>query len=169
MMTTLLRRLAFLAPFFCFLGGALQAQRDRIAAQVDRGKTVVLQGNRHPQATLGNDRGAVESNFRTAGMTLLLKQPAAQQTEIQQLLARQQDPSSPDYHKWLTPEQYADRFGTTPNDMAKLSAWLEEEGFTVDTVARSRNWIQFSGTAEQVRNSFRTEIHRYNVNGRIHY
>jgi uncharacterized protein (TIGR03437 family) len=168
-MTTLFRRLAVFAPFLCFFGGALHAQRDRIAAQVDRGKTVVLRGNHHPKATLENDRGPVEASFRTTGMTLMLKQSPAQQAEIQQLLSRQQDPTSPDYHKWLTPEQYADRFGSSPSDTAKLSAWLAAEGFTVDTVGRGRNWIQFSGTAEHVRNSFHTEIHRYSVNGEMHY
>ena len=35
----------------------------------------------------------------------------AQQAALDRLLADQQTPSSPNYHKWLTPEQYADRFG----------------------------------------------------------
>src|SRR5260370_6619669 len=168
-MTNTFRRLALIAPVLCLCAGAQAVQRDRIAAEADRAKTVVLKGNRHPRATPANDQGPVEPSFRAAGMVLLLKQSPEQQDGIRQLLARQQDPSSPDFHKWLTPEEYADRFGASQNDAAKLTAWLESEGFAVDAVARGRNWIQFSGTAEQVRNSLRTEIHLYNVNGKMHY
>jgi hypothetical protein len=145
-MTITFRRLALIAPVLCLFAGALQAQRDRITTQADRSRMVVLQGHRHPRATPANDQGPVEPSFRTVGMTLLLKQSPEQQAEVQQLLARQQDPSSPDYHKWLTPEEYADRFGASQSDAAKLTSWLESEGFTVDAVARGRNWIQFSGT-----------------------
>src|SRR5258708_1749874 len=109
-MTNTFRRLALIAPLLCFFAGALQAQRDRIAAKADRSKTMVLRGNRPPRATPANDQGPVEASFKTAGMALLLKQSAEQQDGIRQLLARQQDPSSPDYHKWLTPEEYGDRF-----------------------------------------------------------
>ena len=114
------------------------------------------------------DQGAVDPSFHAQGMTLLLKQSAAQQTALQQLLAEQQDPGSPNYHKWLTPQQYADRFGISQTDVDKINAWLQSEGFTIDDVANGRNWVGFSGTAGQVRNSFRTELHRYNVNGEMH-
>ena len=36
-------------------------------------------------------------------------------------------------------------------------------------LARGRNWISFTGTAAQVNSAFGTEIHRYNVNGELHY
>src|SRR5689334_16129341 len=104
-MITVFRRLPSITAVLCLFAGALQAQRDRIATQPDRSKTVVLRGNRHPSALPSNDQGAVEPSFRAAGMMLLLKQSTEQQAGIQQLLARQQDPSSPDYHKWLTPEE----------------------------------------------------------------
>jgi subtilase family serine protease len=36
-------------------------------------------------------------------------------------------------------------------------------------LARGRNWISFTGTAAQVQSAFGTEIHRFNVNGELHY
>jgi uncharacterized protein (TIGR03437 family) len=88
---------------------------------------------------------------------------------LQQLLEEQQNPSSPNYHKWLTPEQYADRFGVTQTDIDKITAWLTSQGFTVNSVARGRTWMTFSGTAAQIRSAFQTQLHRYNVNGKSHY
>jgi len=40
----------------------------------------------------------------------------AQQAALEQLLKEQQDPASPNYHNWLTPETYADRFGASAAD-----------------------------------------------------
>ena len=115
------------------------------------------------------DQGAVEPAFHLGYITLMLKQTAAQQAALEQLLAEQQNPASPSYHDWLTPEQYADRFGLSQNDLDKISAWLRSQGFTVEYVARARNWLAFSGTAAQVRATFRTEVHRYRVAGESHF
>jgi uncharacterized protein (TIGR03437 family) len=88
---------------------------------------------------------------------------------MESFLAEQQSPGSPDFRRWLTPEQFGDRFGLTANDAAKVTAWLRAEGLTVHDVARGRHWITFSGTARQVGRAFRTEFHRYVVDGESHF
>jgi uncharacterized protein (TIGR03437 family) len=165
----ILRRVTLFLLFLCMSLAPLCAQRNRIAARIDDSRTIVLRGRVHPKARMENDRGPVESTFQVPGITLLLKSSAGQQSDLQQLLEQQQDPSSPNYHQWLTPEQYADRFGVSASDTAKIVDWLQSQGFVVANAARSRGWITFDGTAEQARNAFHTEIHRYNVNGEIRY
>jgi uncharacterized protein (TIGR03437 family) len=165
----LLRRVALFSLFLCATLAPLSAQRNRIAARIDDSQTVVLRGRVHPNARTENDHGPVENSFQVPGITLLLKPSASQQSDLQQLLRQQQDPSSPSYRQWLTPEQYANRFGPSASDVAKIADWLQSQGFVVSNTARSRTWITFSGTAEQARKAFHTEIHRYNVNGEIHY
>ncbi len=135
-------------------------------AQADH---VVMAGRVHRFATDANDRGAVEGSFALPGITLHLRPSAAQHADLGRLLAQQQDPSSANYHRWLTPEEYADRFGASAAEVAKLRAWLEAQGFTVDYVARGRTFLTFSGTASQVGSAFRTSIHRYRVNGEAHF
>ncbi len=102
-------------------------------------------------------------------LTVLLKPSATQQAALDQLLADQQNPSSPDYHRWLTPEQFANRFGASTGDIAKIQAWLESQGLRINDIGRGRGWITFSGTAESVAGAFRTEIHRYVANGESHF
>jgi uncharacterized protein (TIGR03437 family) len=145
------------------------AQQDRITARIDNTQSVVLRGRAPRLANARNDAGPVESTFPVSGITLVLKPSPAQQADLNQLLLAQQDSKSPNYRQWLTPEQYASRFGASPDDMAKISTWLESQGFSVGYVARGRNYVTFSGTAQQVANAFHTEIHRYNVNGAAHY
>lgn len=168
-MRTLLRHATVIVPIVGLLAGKLAGQQDRITSPIDNSQRVTLTGDVSPEAQQQNDRGPVEPSFQMGAMTMLLKPSAGQQAALNQLLAEQQDPNSPNYHKWLTPDQYADRFGASQTDISKIVAWLQSQGFMVNNVARSRNAITFSGTAQQVKNAFQTQIDRYEVNGKLHY
>ena len=84
----------------------------------------------HPLAQPRYDQGPVEATFRLGYIQMMFQQTAAQRQGLDQLLAAQRDPSSPSYHNWLTPEQYADRFGVSMADLARVAAWLRSAGFT---------------------------------------
>jgi subtilase family serine protease len=40
------------------------------------------------------------------------------QAQFDKLLQEQQDPNSPQYHRWLFPTEYDQRFGPTDSDVA---------------------------------------------------
>ncbi|HEX5230283.1 MAG TPA: protease pro-enzyme activation domain-containing protein [Bryobacteraceae bacterium] len=147
---------------------SLYAQSDRIRGVIDQNKTVVLPGQVPARARAEFDRGAVTGSL-AMHMTIDLKPSPNQKAALDRLLANQRNPSSPDFHKWLTPEQYADRFGASQSDIQKLVAWLHAQGFTVGRVARSRTWIEFQGTAAQAEKAFHTRIDEYLQNGELHY
>src|SRR5271155_4656364 len=155
--------LPLVASTLCFA-----QQPDRISGPIDSSQMVTLPGQFQRKAKPEYDQGPVPASLQFAGVTLLTLPTPSQQKALSLLVAQQQDPASPSYHKWLTPEQYADRFGLSQNDVQKISAWLKLQGFTVISVARGRNWIVFSGTATQIENALRTEIHHFNVNGEMH-
>src|SRR5690348_4811843 len=104
-------------PSICFAGSA-----DRIAGAINSGQTVRVSASRPLQARPEFDRGRVDPSLKLSYITLLTVPSASQQKAIDRLLADQQNPHSANYHKWLTPEQYADRFGLSQNDIQKLSA-----------------------------------------------
>jgi hypothetical protein len=153
------------------LSGILSAQpvAPRIRADVSNSETVPLPGSLNPLARPGFDTGRLPGHTRINGMSLVFNHTPAQQTTLNNLIAAQQNPASPLYHQWLTPDQFAARFGMAQSDIEKVENWLEEEGFTVDLVSRSRNMIRFSGTARQVESAFTTEMHTYLVNGERHF
>ena len=123
----------------------------------------------HPLARAEFDQGRVEGSMKINRAAIVFKLSSAQQAALDKLLAEQQDPHSANYHKWLTPEQYAARFGMSDADLAKVSAWLKSQGLTVDGYSRARTQVFFSGTAAQVESAFHTEFHRYLVDGEIHF
>ncbi len=145
------------------------AQQNRIVRPVDNRSMVRLQGTLHPLVRSASDQGPASPTQPMQRMTLFFQPTAEQQAALDELLTEQQDPASPNYHKWLTPEEFADRFGISSQDINVLAAWLRSQGFTVDETARSRTWIAFSGIAAQVNAAFQTSMHNYLVNGKVHY
>ncbi len=144
------------------------ATQDRIRGALT-GATVQLRGNVHHLAQPQFDQGAVDPAMPLGTITLLTLPTAAQQTALIPLLAQPQARNSRNLPKWLTPEQYADRFGLSQHDIQQIVAWLQSQGFTTVHPARGRNWVSFTGTAAQVQSAFGSEIHRFNVNGEMHY
>ena len=144
------------------------AAPDRISGALNSGQTVPLKGNVHHKALPKFDQGPVDPAMRIGYVTLLTTPTASQRKALNQLVAEQQNPKSPNFRKWLTPAQWADRFGLSRGDIQKLTEWLKAQGFTVLNVANGRNWLTFSGTAAQIQSTFGTEIHRYNVDGEMH-
>src|SRR5215831_2444695 len=164
-----LKRLAILSFATLCPFGAADAQANRLPGVPDNSHRFRLEGQVHPLALTANDAGRVDSSTTLTNITLTFAPSADQQTALEALLARQQTPGSPDYHRWLTAEEYADRFGISQSDLDSIKSWLQSQGFTTTQIARSRTWISVSGTAAQVDTAFQTEMHRYQANGQMHF
>ncbi len=148
----------------------VQATRgSRIRGTINTQNPVELKNQVHARARVEFDQGAVASDFQMGTMSLQYKPSAAQQRALELFLQAQQNPNSASYHQWLTPEQFGDSFGMTQADYDQVTQWLTDQGFQVLPATRARRWISFQGTAGQVQKAFGTEIHRYLVNGELHY
>ena len=143
--------------------------QDRIRGVIRDSEVQRLPGNMHPLARAEFDRGRVADSAAMPRITMFFAMSADQRAALDRLLSEQQDRSSPNYHRWLTPREFGNRFGLTQNDIDKVSSWLTSRGFTLQEVAASRNAVSFSGSAAQVAAAFQTEIHQYVLNGEAHY
>jgi subtilase family serine protease len=81
------------------------------------------------------------------------------------LLARLFDRSSPDHLRFLTPGQYARRFGVTPATQSAVRAWLQAGGLRVDRVTGAGDYFLASGTVAQVQTLLKTVLGRYSIGG----
>ena len=142
---------------------------DRVTARADDRQVARVQGSVRPLARAEFDQGRADPTTPIPGATIAFSLSPEQQSALDALLAVQQDPSSPSYRRWITPQQYGERFGLSPADLAAVGAWLRSRGFTVLATSPSRTWISFSGTFGQIESAFHTEMHRYLRNGEWHF
>ena len=161
---------------FLFLSTALDGQAQvepsavpRIVQPLDETKLTVLPGNTHRLARPQFDQGVAPPDLPMERMLLVLKRSPEQASALHKLLDDQQDKDSPNYHKWLAPEQFGKQFGPADQDIQIVTAWLQSHGFRIGQVAKGRNMIEFSGTAAQVQEALHTTIHKYLVNGEEHW
>src|ERR1035437_5102762 len=138
----------FLFPVFPW--SQIPTPQSRIVQGVNESALVTLHGNTHPLAQPQFDRGAAPPDLPMARMLLVLQRSAAQESALQKLLDDQQDPNSPGYHQWLTPDAFGQQFGPSDQDIQTVTAWLASHGFQVAQVGKGRTAIEFSGTALQV-------------------
>lgn len=125
------------------------------------GNAAQLKGHIHPKARPEFDRGRVSTDLSIESLALFFQPTAEQQADLERLLAEQQDPGSPNYHQWLTPDQFADRFGASAEQIALATRWLESQNLHVTGVARGRTAIRFRGSAADVEKGFQTELHNF--------
>src|SRR4051812_39219995 len=97
-------RVTFLLVSGALLNCAWGQTRPRISRPVDESILVRVPRSMHRLAKTANDAGRAAPGLRMEGILLQLKTSPEQQAERDRLLAEQQDPASPRYHQWLTPE-----------------------------------------------------------------
>jgi Pro-kumamolisin, activation domain/Bacterial Ig-like domain (group 3) len=142
--------------------------QNRVTQTVNMSERVTLLGNVHPLARPEFDQGAVPDSAPMNRMLLVLKRSTQQESALRELLDQQQDKSSPNYHNWLTPEEFGRQFGPSDSDVQAVTDWLTSQRFTGIKVSAGRVVIEFSGNAAQVRTAFHTEIHHYLVNQKLY-
>jgi hypothetical protein len=148
---------------------AFGQQPDRVTEAISTRQMVQLPGNVHALARPQFDVGRADGRQPMPGVALAFQLSPAAQRELDVLVTELQVRNSPNYHKFLTPAQYASRFGLSQNDINKIAAWLRSEGFTNLSVANNRLEVSFDGTVAQIERVFETQIHTYLVNGVLHF
>jgi hypothetical protein len=144
---------------------AARAQTNRLQSRIHEEITdtrlTVLDGQTRFHSSRVVDRGRLDPATAIGPILLSLKPTDAQQAQLEALLDDQQDPSSPRYHHWISPEEFGAQFGLAQSDVDKLTSWLTQKGLTVVDVPPGHNSITFVGPSGAVESAFHTEIHKY--------
>jgi subtilase family serine protease len=162
---SLLFAFILLAAAICASPAIFAQRSNRITQPVDSSSAQPLPDHHPSWANPANNVGSVPSDLSLEQMTLVLARSSQQEAALQQLLADQQNPASPNYHHWLTPAEVGQRFGLSDQDIATITAWLQSQGLHVNWVSPSRIFIQFGGSAANVGLAFQSDLRYYNVNG----
>ena len=119
----------------------------RITQQIDPRAYVTLTGNTRPEAQRSQlswpGLGHLPDGPHSPVSAALSGARAAVDKYINQL----NDRNSPNFHKWLTPEEFGEKFGVADEDIQQVTNWLQSQGFQINQVYPNRMVIDFSGTA----------------------
>lgn len=137
------------------------APRPQITQAVDETQLTRLTGNTHPLARPEFDLGTAPATLPMERMLLVLKGSPEQEAALEKLMDDQQDKNSPSYHKWLTPEEFGQKFGPTDADMQAITNWLQSHGFQVgSSKGRGPRVFRLSQPGARGISHHRSQIHR---------
>jgi pseudomonalisin len=144
------------------------SQANRVSAQANFSQQTKLTG--HIPAWATADRQTATSVDLSAPMniSLVLRRDPAVETAFEQLLADQQNPSSPLYHQWLTPQQIGTLYGPTQADLDAITSWATGQGLKLVSVQPNRVIVELTGSTAQVASAFRTSFAYFTYNEGAH-
>src|SRR4051794_30510039 len=87
---------------------SLHGQPRRLSGAPHNGR-VRLEGQVHPLAVAANDLGSVDASTSITNLTVSFALTDEQQADLDALLLAQRTPGSSEYHRWISPDEYADR------------------------------------------------------------
>jgi subtilase family serine protease len=158
-----------LLPAVASAGPQVPAATPQITQKLDESSRVTRAGNVYREAVPANDQGALADETPMSHLWLQLKRSPEREQAFTQRIEAMQTKGSPLYHQWLTAQQVGELYGPAQQDIATVTRWLSSHGFTVNQITPSRMVIDFSGTVGQVQEAFGTEIHRFKVDGEMHF
>jgi len=135
---------------------------NRISPAADWSSRVRLRNHLPLWANAQNSTGAASADMT---LNMVLARSPEQQAALEQLLVDQKNPASPEFHHWLTPTEFGQRFGLSQSDIQSITNWLVAQGLRIHYVSPSRTFIGFGGSAVAVGQAFGTEIRNYSVRG----
>ena len=95
------------------------------------------------------------------GLNLAIGLPLRNEAALDIFLKQLYDPASPNYHHYLTPEQFTEQFGPTEQDYQKVIAFAQANGLTVTGANANRVLLDVSGSAANIEKAFQITLRVY--------
>jgi subtilase family serine protease len=135
-------------------------------AQAASGGRSVIPGHLVPALKHLKPHNATDGNRQ---LQLAISLQLRNQSALTRLLREQNNPLSPDYHQYLTPQQFTNFFGPTTEGVNKVVTYLRSQGIHVSAVSSNRTLIDASASVATVERAFDTTIADFTLNGRSVY
>ncbi|WP_052036731.1 S53 family peptidase [Tumebacillus flagellatus] len=138
-----------------------------MAAPISANPHVQLKGNEAVAASHGTLKSHKTSSD-VVSVTLALNLRNADQLDA--YIADLYTPTSANYKKFLTPEQFQAKFGPTASDVQKVTDFATANGLSVTDVAKNNQSVTVSGTVQQLEAAFGVTINNYtNAKGESYF
>jgi pseudomonalisin len=95
--------------------------------------------------------------------SVTLSVPLRNQAGLTSLIAGLTNPSSPNYHQFLTPASFASQFSPTSDTVNVVTGWALSAGLSVTSVSSNRTLVTVSGTLSQLGHAFGVTFNSYRM------
>ncbi|HVU28625.1 MAG TPA: protease pro-enzyme activation domain-containing protein, partial [Verrucomicrobiae bacterium] len=146
-----LQRLIFVANFAVLLVFPVKLSAQNSARQFLRDRVATMVRQMQPQGRLSD----------TQRLDLAIGLPLRNESGFDQLLQEIYDPTSPNFRHYLTPQQFAERFGPSESDYAAVIAFAQTNGLTVTGTSSDRTFVSVSGSVANIEKAFHVTMRTY--------
>src|SRR5580692_11059091 len=94
-------------------------------------------------------------------LNLAIGLPLRNTGALSNLLAQIYDPASPNYHHYLTPEQFTAQFGPSEEDYRMIANFAKIHNLTVTGTHRNRMLLDVQGKASDIEQAFQIKLLTY--------
>jgi subtilase family serine protease len=110
---------------------------------------------------------AVEQN---QPISVILALPLSDPQGAAEFVRHVSKPGDPLFHQYLTPEEFAVRYGANGADYAALKEWATKSGLSVVHESLARTCLTVRGSAAQLQTLFKTQLNNYrSADGKAFY
>jgi len=133
--------------------------------------SLVLAANVH---AIANNTPRIPANAQNLGpenanksMTVTVWLRQHNKAELDALARSMYQKGSPNYHRWLTRDQYAARFAPTAQEASTVRDYLSARGLKIASVDKNNHFVVAQGRVADVQNAFHVQINRFKINGEV--
>jgi subtilase family serine protease len=155
-----MEKISALANLKC-LAAALSVCTVLFAATAARAEQRPTMTNHVPQAVASGVAPLVAHVSGTQHLSLAISLPLRNQAELDDLFQRIYDPQSPSYHKYLSVQEFTERFGPTESDYAALLRFAEFNGLAVIDTAANRLVVDIDAPVATIENALHITLGVY--------
>src|SRR5262249_55842594 len=138
----------------------------RVVVRADQNQRLTLNGQAVPLIQQAQLMQTTDPNQQlNLSIGLQLRNPA----DLDSLLSAIYNPQSPQYHQYLTPDQFNQLFAPTPDQVQQVVSFLQAQGLTVTSIAPNNLLINAAGSVAQVEQAFNIQINNYQLGNQTFY
>ncbi len=137
----------FLTTLFCFLTPSARGADRQII--------------HHPLPAAVTDAIPLRHSARWSRLDLTIGLPLRDREGLTNLLQQLYDPASPNFRHYLTPEQFAQRFGPTEEDYQSVISFAQSHGLIVKGRHSNQTLVNVTGTVGSIERAFHVTLNQY--------
>ncbi len=164
MQRNLVRNLFFVVISLLLIAASLLAIR--VVVRADQNQRAILSGQAVPLIQKAHLMQTTDPNQQlNLSIGLQLRNTA----DLDSLLSAIYNPQSPQYHQYLTPDQFNQLFALAPDQVQQVVSFLQGQGLTVTSIAPNNLLIDATGSVAQVEQAFNIQINNYQMGNQTFY